>query len=414
MVLINFIKSILGSESGANQVTVTTFHKWTYKFLKEKGYWNDYSVAADNNEIDQIIEVSLSNLREKFPKVKILQKSVEFYKDEFSWLKGKQILEFKNYADAKRTGRGTTDRVTAEDKKLIWELYVAYCDYLISNKKLDFDDFANIVFQYIENDTEFSPPFSHIVIDEAQDLSVAQLKVMKSLVSKETNSLTIIADAAQRIYKSGFTWAEVGLNVRGGRSVELKKNYRNTKQIAQAAVSLLSHDPQQGDFTEQVVPERNGVKPKVILGLTFQSQAEELLSVINSLDLQQESMVILHRTHRGLRSLSDYLGKKGCSVNIIAKNSEYDFRTGLFACTMSSVKGLEFDYVFLCDLNDDVVPYLVSSADDNDDLQISTERRLLYTCMTRARNELWLATSTDNPCRFLDEIDASLLVYDKP
>ena len=71
---------------------------------------------------------------------------------------------------------------------------------------------------------------------------------------------------------------------------------------------------------------------------------------------------------------------------------------------MSSVKGLEFDYVFVCGLNDSVIPYPSPLTDDNDELHISTERRLLYTCMTRAKEGLFLV-STAEPTRYLAEID---------
>ena len=79
-------------------------------------------------------------------------------------------------------------------------------------------------------------------------------------------------------------------------------------------------------------------------------------------------------------------------------------------CTLSSVKGLEFDNVFIIDLNDNIIPYPEGFNDPDDEFHISTERRLLYTCMTRARNTLFLFSSdSQNPSRYLKEIDASLL-----
>ena len=93
---------------------------------------------------------------------------------------------------------------------------------------MDFDDYALLCLKIINSKTNFQTPFTHIIVDEAQDLSKAQILVISKIVSDETKSISIIADAAQRIYKSGFTWGEVGLNVRGARTIEFKKNYRNT------------------------------------------------------------------------------------------------------------------------------------------------------------------------------------------
>ena len=52
----------------------------------------------------------------------------------------------------------------------------------------------------------------------------------------------------------------------------------------------------------------------------------------------------------------------------------------------------------------------VNIIEENDEFHISTERRLLYTCMTRARNKLFLFSSDkNNPSRYLKEIDVDLL-----
>jgi superfamily I DNA/RNA helicase len=59
-------------------------------------------------------------------------------------------------------------------------------------------------------------------------------------------------------------------------------------------------------------------------------------------------------------------------------------------------------------LNDDVIPYPPGFNDTEDEFHISTERRLLYTSMTRARERLFLVSS-GTPTRYLAEIDADLM-----
>lgn len=399
--LIKYVRSILDADD--QNITVTNFHKWAYAFLKARGYWSTHTVAS-NASIDSILSAGLVKLRPENQNRAILSKPLEFYKEEFSWLKGRCIFKKQEYLDAKRTGRGTTDRVTAQDKEILWSLYCHYCSALQEKSSVDFDDFALLVLSYIEKESGFKPPFSHIVIDEAQDLTVAQLLCITKLVNPETNSLTIIADAAQRIYKSGFAWTDVGINVRGGRSVELKRNYRNTRQIAEAALSLLSHDPQQGDFSEHILPERQGAKPKLVTLLNGK-QVSHIRDALQTVDLNQHSAVVLHRSRSGVSQLTNALNAEGFNPTNISAQDVYRIHpVGLFTCTMSSVKGLEFDHVFLCNMNDDLVPYPPGFTDDNDELHISTERRLVYTCMTRARHTLHLI-STGQPSRYLAEID---------
>ena len=67
---------------------------------------------------------------------------------------------------------------------------------------------------------------------------------------------------------------------------------------------------------------------------------------------------------------------------------------------MSSIKGLEFNNVFILDLNDDII-FPAGFIEADDEFHISTERRLLYTRMTRARNNLYLFKQQKNPSRYL-------------
>ena len=76
---------------------------------------------------------------------------------------------------------------------------------------------------------------------------------------------------------------------------------------------------------------------------------------------------------------------------------------------MSSIKGLEFNNVFIMDLTDDVIPYPPGFIETDDEFHISTERRLLYTSMTRARTGLYLICDKNNPSRYVAEIDDNLL-----
>ncbi len=204
-----------------------------------------------------------------------------------------------------------------------------------------------------------------------------------------------------------YSQISIGLNVRGGRSVELKQNYRNTKQIAEAALSLLSHDPQNSDFSEHLLPHREGPVPIVKHVNGSASQYSELIKILSKIDLSNETVVFLHRNRRGVENILSSLKQKNFKcINIISSPSEDIKPAGIYGCTMSSIKGLEFDHVIICDLNDDILPYPGGFTDENDELHISTERRLLYTCMTRARKGLILL-STGKPCRYFQEIDRS-------
>lgn len=328
-------------------------------------------------------------------------------------MKGKLFQTKDEYLGAARTGRGTSDRVTKADKEVIWVVFERYNQELKRLGKVDFDDYAILALRKIENDPTFVPPYSHIIIDEAQDLNKAQILTISKLVDEQTNSLSIIADAAQRIFKSGFVWSEVGINVGGGRTIEFKKNYRNFVHIARAALSLLEKEQDKSEFTTVETAMKGGEKPKIGYYSAFLGQMENVntqLKLLKSSN-QLQNTVILHRSTSGVNSVKAYLDNSGFSTELVKSNLPVNYGSeSIKICTMSSVKGLEFNNVFILELNDDIIPYPPGFIEADDEYYISTERRLLYTCMTRARNTLFLFNSdSSNPSRYLKEIDTSLL-----
>lgn len=386
-------------------VTVVNFHSWAYHFAGI-----DYNTTVMQWEQIEIIESIKSSM--KSTNSNVLSKNSEFFQEEISWIKGKLFNSKTEYLEAKRVGRGTSDRVSANDKEVIWDIYLKYNQELESRGKVDFDDYAILSLRKIENDPLWKPPFTHIIIDEAQDLNKAQIQVISKLVSPETESISIIADAAQRIFKSGFTWSEVGLNVRGGRTIEFKKNYRNSVHIARAAISLLENEEDKSEFTEVETALQGGEKPNIGYFEDFYDQLDYLKGELQNLINQgnTSSTVVLHRTNDGVRRIQNYLNDNGFETELVKSNLPVDYNSdSIKICTMSSIKGLEFINVFIMDLKDDVIPYPPGFIDTDDEFHISTERRLLYTCMTRARTGLYLICDQDNPSRYITEIDDSLL-----
>jgi len=405
-------EELLDSTPGLD-IKVTNFHKWAYGFITNNGTSLSNRTISGNDQkslIENIIQ-EIRSTNEKFDS-NILEKKVEFFIEEISWIKGKDFKFEKEYVEAQRIGRGTTDRVTKIDKEVIWKVYSGYNAKLRNNNKFDFDDYALLCLRIIESNPDIPKPFTHIVVDEAQDLTKAQMLVISKIISNETESITIIADAAQRIYKSGFTWSEVGLNLVGGRTIELKKNYRNTSQIVKTAKSLIDNENDRSDFTEIILPSREG-NQKPILG-KFQWREDQNRYLINELSRLKnigeiKSTVILHRTNPGLYGIKSNLNMNGFVTRELRNNSNINFDDEIInLCTLSSIKGLEFDNVFVIDVNEDYIPYPPGFNEENDEYHISTERRLLYTSMTRARERLYLL-SNGTPSRYLDEINQDLV-----
>ena len=83
------------------------------------------------------------------------------------------------------------------------------------------------------------PPFEFIVVDESQDVSVAQLRFLAALGSERPNGLFFAGDLGQRIFQLPFSWLSLGVDIRG-RARTLHINYRTSHQIRMQADRLLA------------------------------------------------------------------------------------------------------------------------------------------------------------------------------
>ncbi|MEZ4712120.1 MAG: UvrD-helicase domain-containing protein [Caldilineaceae bacterium] len=86
-----------------------------------------------------------------------------------------------------------------------------------------------------------------VVVDEAQDLCALQAQIAFRLVSPQTNAISFVGDSTQRIYKNNYLWQDIQINFAQNR-LELHKNFRNTKEIASVAESLMRFEEDQSDI----------------------------------------------------------------------------------------------------------------------------------------------------------------------
>jgi superfamily I DNA/RNA helicase/mRNA-degrading endonuclease RelE of RelBE toxin-antitoxin system len=260
------------------------------------------------------------------------------------------------------------------------------------------------------------PPFDFIVVDEAQDVSVAQLKFLAALGAQagapKANGLFFAGDLGQRIFQLPFSWKSLGVDVRG-RARTLTINYRTSHQIRAQADRLLG--PEVADVDGNVETRKgtvsvfNGQQPLVC---TFATEAAEVAGVgewlrqCSSEALRPAEMAVFVRSEAQLdraRQAVKSAGLEYCVLDDKVRPEE----TKVSICTMHLAKGLEFRAVVVMACDDEVVPLQSRIEDiaDGADLQevYNTERHLLYVACTRARDRL-LVTATDPASEFLEDL----------
>ena len=113
-------------------------------------------------------------------------------------------------------------------------------------------------------------PFDFAVVDEAQDMSVAQLRFLWALAGDKPDGLFFSGDLGQRIFQTPFSWKLVGVDI-SDRSKKLRLNYRTSHQIRRQADQLLPADISDVDGNAEdrrgTVSAFNGPEPSIQVDL---------------------------------------------------------------------------------------------------------------------------------------------------
>lgn len=245
------------------------------------------------------------------------------------------------------------------------------------------------------------PVFEHIVVDEAQDLSVAQLRFLAALaggpVKSLRNGLFFAGDLGQRIFQTPFSWRSLGVDIRG-RSRTLHINYRTSHQIRQQADQLLGAVVADVDGNAEerrgTVSAFNGPTPLMVVR---ESATEEQAAVADWLRARRAESVEPHEIGIFVRSNAE-IARATAALTIAdipykILDERIHMAQGLASIsTMHLAKGLEFRVVAVMACDDEVIPSQtrIESVTDEAELEevYETERHLLYVACTRARDQL--------------------------
>ncbi|MBC3812753.1 3'-5' exonuclease [Undibacterium aquatile] len=324
--------------------------------------------------------------------------SADFVREEVDYLMGKYLpREIAHYLTARRDGRGGTPRMAQNMReKLLNEIVYPYMQKKYANAKFDWNDLAVAMAE-----RKFHA-YDIVIVDESQDFSGNQIRaVMNQLL--DDHSVTFILDTAQRIYARGFTWAELGISVRPENSFRLSANYRNTKQIARFATSLLKGigTDDDGTLPDFSATTREGQIPIVLKG-SFGNQVKYAINFIKSkIDLSSESVAFLHPLG-WFKALEILLNDADLQYITITRASDWPIGSENIALsTLHSAKGLEFDHVFILGLNAEVMPH----GDGNEDEKLLTLRRLLAMGIGRAKSTIILGYKPEDASTVIEYLD---------
>lgn len=319
-----------------------------------------------------------------------------------------QLQTWDDYRDVKRSGRKT--RLSEQQRLGLWKVFEIVKRDMGEQGLVTRAQMSSQLAKKLQ--IRRNPPFDFVVVDEAQDIGVAQLRFLAALGGSRPNALFFAGDLGQRIFQTPFSWKSLGVDVRG-RSQTLRINYRTSHQIRMQSDRLLG--PEVSDVDGNVEDRRgtvsvfNGPDPDI---RAFDSKKQEGKAVGAWIAERIAEGVVPQEIGLFVRSGEQFdrakqAAQKSKSLYKVL-DEHLETNTGkLSVSTMHLAKGLEFRAVVVMACDDEVIPLQerIESVSDDADLQevYDTERHLLYVACTRARDYL-LVTSVEPASEFLDDL----------
>ncbi|MFP4266911.1 MAG: ATP-dependent helicase [Spirochaetaceae bacterium] len=220
------VRSLTGRR--LSNLTVSTFHAFGVKVLRNSidrlGYTSTFSIY------DQVDKLSL--LKEVARELKISHDAVDFY-------------QAGTLFSAIKTGRAEWTR----ENTALKPMYQEYTEHLKVYNAVDFDDLIMLPIRLFEEHPdvleEYRNKYRYLMVDEFQDTSLSQYRLMK-LLGEESKNLCVVGDDDQSIYSwrgaNYMNLLQFERDFPERVEIKLEQNYRSTRHILSAANELISHN----------------------------------------------------------------------------------------------------------------------------------------------------------------------------
>ncbi|GAB3040409.1 UvrD-helicase domain-containing protein [Parafrigoribacterium mesophilum] len=378
----------------AGRVEFVHVHGFAARVLRERGV----VVNVDGRRASRMLDAAWmgldvaqrARLTERAPAAPG-DRPIEYWREEVeSVIKGRGLTTFEEYADCARPGR--LIRLNIDDRRAVWALFLAYDRSLRAAGIGDFQDQVLVAEAALRRKPEDG--YAAVIVDEAQDLSLAMIRMLHGLVGDGPDAFTLIGDGQQSIYPGGYVLSEAGISL-AGRGVVLDRNYRNTAEIQDFAARVIagsSYTDIDDQALERPVVEHPAVETPVRHGAPpesahFTTRADHDRALVGRIRravgpeaLNLGDIAVLCGTNGEAAAIEKLLAQEHIrSLNLL--NYVGLPVPAVKVGTVKRAKGLEFKLV--------IVPAATAPAHSGDE-RAARDIREHYVAATRARDALWI------------------------
>ena len=318
------IATIVGNE--AKNLWMGTFHSVFARILRIEahkiGYTSNFTIY-DSDDSQKLVSriIKEFNLDKDQYKYKSIFSRISSMKNSFitpnNYLNNEELL--------------LSDKISNRSKFI--QIYNEYVERCFKAGAMDFDDLLlktnELLNSYPDTLSKYQNIFKYILVDEYQDTNHSQYLIIRALSDKFQN-ICVVGDDAQSIYS--FRGANINniLNFQkdfpDSKIFRLEQNYRSTKNIVNAANSLIENNQKRlkkNVWTENESGEKISVNKLLTDGEEGRFVASSIFENKMQSQLQNSDFAILYRTNAQSRSFEDALRKKNISYRVYGGLSFY-------------------------------------------------------------------------------------------
>ncbi|MBR1721793.1 MAG: UvrD-helicase domain-containing protein, partial [Treponema sp.] len=405
-------QSLFDGEKSIKLITFTLsrekYNKYVAARLNVKNPLEEEIIVTSESYVNRILNDAFPNIKLTYALTKIPDVENENPLGQDIWPElDKFILpkcvSKKEYCEEKIRRAGMKKAQNAGKRKAIWE---AVEKIFAEWDKLEEQPIQYVIYKLVQKleNGEYAIPeklkTDYLFVDEAQDLTAATLRLIRSSVRE---SMILAGDNDQSVFQPGFTWNRAGIDI-SGHSKILNVNFRSTNQINDVAEKYRATIK---GADKENRPETFRIGPPVELhenknqAESFSQMISTVKICISSLNYEPENICLIAPRKSLLEELRESL-KKQCDLDCAFVNdAEFDFsKPGIIRlATSQSCKGLDFPVVLY---------YLDHRAHFVDVFDEATadkmNRNMIYTAITRSIEMLHVFTLSDSTAAPINDL----------
>ena len=318
------IEGIVGDD--ARNLWMGTFHSVFSRILRAEaskiGFPSNFTIY-DTDDSKTLIKqiVKEKNLDDKLYKANVVYNRISGAKNRLvSW---QEYLNNPIYEEDDR----------ANMRPEMGNIYKTYVNRCFAADAMDFDDllyFTNVLFQeHPDTLNKYQHRFHYVLIDEFQDTNISQYLIARKLAAVKQN-IAVVGDDAQSIY--GFRGADIQNILNFERDypdlkvIKLEQNYRSSKNIVNAANSIINKnkaqikknvwtDNEDGDLIDLIKATSDNEEGRLVASSIFETKMQQHAST--------DEFAILYRTNSQSRSMEEALRRMNIRYRVVGGVSFY-------------------------------------------------------------------------------------------